>query len=260
MSRPTTPQTHRSHARAAAIAAALALAFAALLTGLPGGSGPAPAIAGCGKLNAEPRIVSNYAKPFADQYDKKLRVAVQRGRAAVTNWRVQLYTFGGFLLGESKYEKRMAKSDIAKMKLRVPLQPGRYTLVTKGTVHGCGEVERDQIVSFRDCLSKLPIKFVTKPGGTAADYRGWVSVKIAPKPVWAPLGDIRGTLTNFSGDIYGRAELPRGERKLIGSQTLDFKLKSGGLQPGGYTVNVTGKARQPRSCGDLSKSTVLQFG
>jgi hypothetical protein len=260
MSRPTRQPPHRSRARFAALAAAIALAAAALLAGLPGGSGPATAIAGCGKLNAEPRIVSRYAKPFADQYDKKLSVAVERGRAAVTGWRVQLYTFGGYLLGESKPDERMAKSDVARMRLRVPLQPGKYTLVTKGTVRGCGEVERDQVVSFRDCLEELPIKFVTKPGGTASDYRGWVSLKIAPKPLWAPLGDVRGTLTSFAGDIYGRAELPRGERKLIGTQTLDFKLKSGGLQPGGYTVNVTGKARQPRSCGDLSKSTVLQFG
>ena len=66
-------------------------------------------------------------------------------------------------------------------------------------------------------------------------------------------------MSNFDGDVFGTAELPRGSRKLIGEQTLDFKLKSGGLQKGGYSVYVTGKARQPNQCGNLSKSTSLHF-
>lgn len=249
--------------RAVAVALALALAAAAALSlsgGIGGQSGaPTPAEAGCGHLNVKPQVVSRYPKVFANQYEKKLKVSVQRGRAAVRDWRVQLYTFGGFLLGESEIDKKMSSTDTATMKLRVPMQAGKYTLVTKGTVRGCGEVERDEVVNFRGCLNKLPITFIDKPGGTAADYGRYLSVKIAPKPVWAPLVDIYGTLSNFDGDVYGKAELPRGQRKLIGEQYLNFKLKSGGLESGGYSVYVTGKARQPRSCGDLAKSTSLKF-
>lgn len=243
------------------LGAVWALASVLLLSGGVGGSNgtPAPAAAGCGSLKVTPEVISNYPKVFASQYDKKLRVSVQRGRSSVRDWQVQLYTFGGFLLGESEVEAKMSRTDTATMKLRVALQPGKYTLVTKGAVGGCGELERDEVVSFRDCLDKLPILFVEKPGGMAADYGKYVSVKIAPKPVWAPLTDIFGSLSNFNGDIFGKAELPRGQRKLIGEQFLDFKLKSGGLQPGGYSVYVTGKARQPRECGDLSKSTTLKF-
>ncbi len=246
---------------AGALAIALLMALALLLSGGIGGSGgsPATAEAGCGKLKVRPQVVSRYPKVFANQYEKKLKVSVNRGRAAVTDWRVQLYTFGGFLLGESEIDKRMSKSDTATMKLRLPMQPGKYTLVTKGTVRGCGELERNEVINFRDCLNKLPITFVDKPGGTAADYGRYLSVKIAPNPVWAPLVDIYGTLSSFEGDVYGKAELPRGQRKLIGQQTLDFQLKSGGLDSGGYSVYVSGKARQPRSCGDLSKTTVLKF-
>lgn len=250
-------------ARNASGALLLACALALILTfsGGVGGSGgsPATAEAGCGKLKAHPQVVSRFPKIFANQYEKKLKVSVTRGRGAVRDWRVQLYTFGGFLLGESEVDKTMSSSDSATMKLRVALQPGKYTLVTKGTVRGCGEVERDEIINFRDCLNNLPITFVDKPGGTAADYGRYLSVKIAPKPVWAPLVDIYGTLSSFDGDVYGKAELPRGQRKLIGTQSLNFELKSGGLDSGGYSVYVSGKARQPRSCGDLSKSTVLKF-
>jgi hypothetical protein len=257
------PARHEPRLRPRGVLGLIAILAVAVLVSIGGaaglGGGPDSAAAGCGRLNADPHVISRYPKPFAAQFEKKLRVSVQRGRAKVRDWRVQLYTFGGYLLGESKIDKRMAGTDTASMKLRQALQPGKYTLVTKGTVRGCGEVELDQVVSFRDCLGKLPIKFVEKPGGTAADYGRYLSIKIAPKPLWAPLGDIRGSVSNFDGDVYGRAELPRGEGKLIGTQTLDFKLKSGGLQPGGYSVYITGKARQPRSCGDLSKSTVLEF-
>lgn len=221
--------------------------------------GPARAQASCGSLDVEPVVISRYPKMFANQYDKKMRIAVARGRQAVRNWRVELYTFGGFLLGKSRFDDSMSRNDRAKLNLKLAMQPGKYTLVTKGEVRGCGLIERFDVVSFRDCLSKLPIKFIDKPGGTASDYGDFLSVKIAPNPVFAPLTDIHSTLTNFDGDIFGKAELPRGKRQLIGEQFLDHKLKSGGLQPGGYTVYVTGKARQPRECGNLAASANLTF-
>jgi hypothetical protein len=244
-----------------ALTLALVLALLLLLSGGVGGSGgdPATAEAGCGKLRVKSEVVSRYPKVFANQYEKKLKVRVQRGGTPVRDWRVQLYTFGGFLLGQSKTDKRMSGTDTASMKLKLPLQPGKYTLVTKGKVGGCGELELNEVVNFRDCLNKLPIEFVDKPSGSASDYGRYLSVQIQPKAVWAPLVDIFGTLSNFDGDVYGKAELPKGSGKLIGRQPLDFKLKSGGLDQGGYSVYVTGKARQPKSCGDLAKSTTLKF-
>lgn len=240
---------------------ACALALLLLLSGGVGGSGGKPdlAEAGCGALKVRTQVISKYPKAFAAQFDEKLRIAVNRGRSRVRNWQVQLYTFSGFLLGESDVDKKMEADDKAAIKLRLAVQPGSYTLVTKGEVRGCGEVERDEVVKFRGCLRKLPIDFVEKPGGTAADYGRYVSVKIAPKPAWAPISDVYGTLSSFNGDVFGKAELPHGRRKLIGRQFLDFKLKSGGLRSGGYSLYVAGKARQPRSCGDLSKSTTLRF-
>lgn len=221
--------------------------------------GPDRAEAACGTLKVKPVVISNFPKIFADQFDKKLRVSVSRRGSAVRDWRVELYTFGGFLLGKSPFDKSMASADRAVIKLRLPVQPGQYTLVTKGEVRGCGLVERNDVVAFRSCLNKLPISFIDKPGGTAADYGKYLSVKIAPDPVFAPIIDVRSTLSSFDGDIFGKAELPAGQRKLIGEQVLDHKLKSGGLEPGGYSIDVTGKARQPRECGNLEKSTALRF-
>ncbi len=251
----------RGPARIVALIAAIgAIAALLLIAGLAGdGGAPTAAQASCGSLKVQTEVVSKFPKVFANQYDKKLRISVKRSGDSVRHWRAELYTFGGYLLGRSKWDSRMASTDRAALKLRQSMQPGRYTLVVKGTVGGCGELERDQVVNLRGCLNSLPIKFIDKPGGTAADYGRYLSVKIAPKSVWAPLKDIRGTLSNFEGDVYGTAELPRGSRKLIGEQFLDFKLKKGGLQKGGYSVYVTGKARQPKQCGNLVKNTSLNF-
>lgn len=215
--------------------------------------------AACGSLKAKPVVISRFPKMFANQYDERMRVAVSRGGAPVRNWRVELYTFGGFLIGKSEFDENMAGSDRASVDLRLAIQPGQYTLVTKGEVGGCGLIERTDVVAFRGCLNKLPIDFIDKPGGTAADYGDFLSVKVAPDPIFAPITDVHSTVSSFDGDVVGRAELPAGQRKLIGEQFLDHELKRGGLSPGGYSVFVTGKARQPRECGDLSKSTTLRF-
>lgn len=255
-------KTGGSVPRTALFASAIALiAGLLLLSGSSNGpgSGPTPATASCGSLKVQAEVVSKFPKVFANQYDKKMRISVKRGGSHVRHWRVELYTFGGFLLGKSDYKSKMSSTDQTSMKLRVPMQPGKYTLVVKGDVGSCGELELDKVLNFRSCLNSLPIHFADKPGGTAADYGRYLSVKIAPKGVWAPLNDIRGTLANFDGEVFGTAELPRGSRKLIGEQPLDFKLKNGGLQKGGYSVYITGKARQPKQCGNLAKSTSLRF-
>ena len=95
-----------------------------------------------------------------------------------------------------------------------------------------------------------PSAFPDKPGGTAADYGRYLTVKVAPKSVWSPL---KRTFTAPSRTSMVTSMEPRsspGSRKLIGEQPLDFKLKNGGLQTGGYSVYVTGKARQPKQCGN----------
>ena len=55
--------------------------------------------------------------------------------------------------------------------------------------------------------------------------------------------------------------MPKGYKKLIGQQYLNHKLKRK-LQKGGYSVTVTGKAPQPRACGnkDQNNHTQVQVG
>lgn len=43
--------------------------------------GPARADAACGSPKVKPVVISNFSKVFANQYDKKMRVAVARGRS-----------------------------------------------------------------------------------------------------------------------------------------------------------------------------------
>ena len=224
------------------------------------GSGPGIARAGCGGLKAEVVPMSRFPKAFASQYRRKLRVRVERRKGSVRKWHVELYTFSGFLLGKSKTDERLSRGEVAKIKLKQAMQPGPYTVVVKGKAGGCGERETADIIRLRGCLGKLPIKFVKRPKGLASDYNsgGFVSVKVAPRPAWAPLRKIESTLSGFDGIVYGTAELPPGSKRLIGEQFLDHELTRN-LEPGEYSISVTGKAPQPKSCGDTSRSTVLKF-
>ncbi len=140
------------------------------------------------------------------------------------------------------------------------MQPGPYTVVVKGDILGCGESETSDTVKLRGCLGKLPIQFFNKPKGEAEAYNrgGYVSIGIRPRSGWSPIRKIHSMLTDFDGVVYGRAELQKGSRKLIGEQYLNHKLKRK-LTKGGYSIYVKGKAPQPRACGEKTKTKTLHF-
>lgn len=248
---------------ASLLAGIVLLAIVLLLSGRVGGSahgGPEAAVAGCPNLRAEVEAVSRFPKPFASQYKRKLKLQVFNRTGNVVKWHVELYTFSGFKLGQSKDKKNLRFGDTATVKLRQSMQPGPYTVVVKGEIFRCGESETSDVVKLRGCLGKLPIKFPVKPKGNAADYNsgGFVSVGIEPRSSWAPIKKIKSTLSDFNGTVYGTAELPRGSRKLIGRQFLNHELTRN-LGAGQYSVYVEGKAPQPRSCGDKTKTAILRF-
>ena len=239
---------------------ALALIFSGTVGGSPSGSGPDAAAAGCGGIRAKVEAVSRFPRPFASQYQKKLRIQVFNRTGNVKKWHLELYTFSGFYLGKSKAKSWLEWGEKAAIKLRQGLQPGPYTVVVKGDVLHCGESQASSTIKLRNCLNKLPIKFFNKPKGLASDYNrgGYVSVGIEPKSAWAPIKGIRSTLSDSEGVVYGEAELPKGQRKLIGQAYLNNKLKRE-LHPGDYSVFVQGKAPQPRSCGEKTKTATLTF-
>lgn len=246
-----------------AIALALLLALFLLLSGGVSGtaSGPDFAHAKCKGIfvkSIDP--VSKFPKPFASQYTKKLRVQIFNYTGSIKRWWVELYSFSGDRLGRSKTKKWLTWGTKAAIKLKQPMQPNNFTVVLKGEVKGCGFGEASDTIRLRNCLNKLPVKVFNRPQGRAADYNngGYVSVGIEPRSGWSPVRNIESTLTSFSGVTYGKADLPRGFRKLIGQQYLNHKLQRT-LVPGDYTVTITGRAPQPRSCGDKSKTVALKF-
>lgn len=245
----------------------LLLALLLLLMGGVSGTGNGPAVAHAKKCNGikvkEIRPITKFPRPFASQYRKKMRVQIFNRTGGVHKWKVELYDFSGTKLGTSKRTSRkkyLYWGDTATIKLRQAMQPAKFTLVLKGEVQGCGFSEGSDTVKLRNCLNKLPVKAFNKPRGRAEDYNngGYVSVGIEPRPGWAPIKKVKSTLTSFSGVKYGTAKLPRGYRKLIGQQYLNHKLKRT-LTSGDYTVFIQGKAPQPRSCGDKSKTVTLKF-
>jgi hypothetical protein len=251
---------------AGAMTIALVLALFMILTGGVSGTGNGPerAAAGCSGIKVkEIKPITKYGAPFAAQYTRKMRVEVFNYTGGVHKWKVELYDFSNNRLGSSKRtgsNDYLYWGDTATIKLKRPMQPNGYTLVLKGDVAGCGFSEAPDPIRLRSCLKTLPIKAFDRPQGKASDYNsgGYVSVGVIPKDGWQPIRNVQSTLTSSSGVVYGQAELQRPFKKLTGKAYLDHKLTRT-LVPGDYTVFITGRANQPRSCGDKSKSIGLKF-
>jgi hypothetical protein len=207
---------------------------------------------GCGKLPVKAKVLSKYGENFALQYTKKVPVYVETKGPTIHDAQIQLYTFQGFRLGKSKRLGDFAVGAKGRAKLKFPMQAGKYTLVVKGTVAGCGELQMAKVVRFRDCRDKLPLKFPNKPGGNAADYGAFLSVGLETRgPV---IRKLIGRVYSFDGEFFGKGKLG----VLFGTAVLHNRLRKP-LQAGGYSLIVEGRIDQPRECGTKSTSTVLKF-
>lgn len=233
--------------RACLVALALVAAAAAVLAQPPDASARS-----CKQLPVKAKVLSKFGDRYALEYTKKVPVYAETRGPTIRNWQIQIYTFQGFKLGESKKLGDFSIGDKGRAKLRFPMQAGKYTLVIKGTVAGCGELQRTKVVSFRDCREKLPIKFPDRPGGQAADYGGFLSVQLETRgPV---IRKLTGRVYSFDGELFGRGRLG----VLFGTAFLHNRL-SKPLQAGGYSLVVEGRIDQPHECGIKSTNAVLKF-
>ncbi|HVA19590.1 MAG TPA: hypothetical protein VMU55_05410, partial [Solirubrobacteraceae bacterium] len=139
---------------------------------------------------------------------------------------------------------------------RYPLQPGAYTLYAEGAPNAdasCGPKHSSRVLRFRACSASLPVLFGQPPGGSAADYEGFLSVTLGSR---GPLiRELNISLSNFAGDLFGSTRLP----VLFGTVTVDIRLTRP-LAPGGYTITVSGSiSSQPRPCERPSAHQTLTF-
>ncbi len=206
-----------------------------------------------GGLPASGKVVGDFAKPYASAYEKKVPIYVETDGPALSNVHVELYTFDGVKLGESKEFGDFSVGDTGRVKLRFPMQAGKFTLVIKGVAEGCSnERERSQVIRFHECSDALPLEFPQRPHGQASDYGGYVSVRVRTAGV--TVRELRGTLSDLDGRIFGRSRL----KALFGTATLDNRLTRG-LEPGSYSFTVSGFPDQPRKCGRKQTSVSLRF-
>ncbi|MGI8460447.1 MAG: hypothetical protein ACR2OC_02250 [Solirubrobacterales bacterium] len=236
------------------------LVFLLVLGSTPSGSpiGTPSAEARCGeRLAAKYNVVSRYPKLYALQYKKRLKVSVTTHHGPLVEWQVQLYTFQGQLLGQSKRKSTLNNTKTAKVKLRFPIQEGKFTLVVKGYPRGChAESVTSDVVRFSGCTTKLPLKFPDKPGGIASDYGGFLSVPVESRN-GALIKRPESEVFSFGGEFFGRSI--DDYKVVFGRVTFNNKLVKP-LRAGGYTVIVSGRIDQPRQCGDKTAQTELTFG
>ena len=247
---PSRPRARSGPRLVAALAAALLLGVVV----------PQAASAQAGCITTLPVKVTLPDGLFAAAYTRDIRVRLDSGGLRIRNVRADMYTFGGRRMGAS--EARRAVHGAATLTLRLgrdfaPMQVGGYTLVLRGEPNAsrsCGTKQVARVVKFRDCRQTLPIAFPDPPGGSAADYEGYLSVPVRSK---GPLvRDLTSTVYGFDGSLLGHA---RGLRTLFGETTLDHALLRP-LTPGSYTVVVEGLLdEQPRVCGRKRAQASMTF-
>lgn len=224
---------------------ALALAFAA------------PSVASADCITRLPVKVSFPKGDFAISYPKSIPVRVTSTGPRIRNMRVAMYTFKGTKLGEVAAKKTMVHQKTLTMKLRYgAAQSGKYTLMVTGEPNAnrsCGPKEYHRVVTLKDCITRLPITFPKPPGGSAADYEGYVSQPIMSKN-GTLLKDLVATLYDDTTNTRGTGKL----KALFGKATLDVKLSSK-LTPGRYRLVIEGTAPQPASCGAKTVAQTLTF-
>lgn len=227
------------------------VAFACACTG--SGSG---APSGC--ITTLPVTVSLHS-PFAGSYRGSIKLAVSTNGPPIRNLTGTLYTFSGVPIATGKFRHTIFSTNDLTLKLKrgfPVLQAGSFTLGLFGEPNAnpsCGPKHTFKVIRFLPCLTTLPITFPNLPGGRASDYGSNLTINVASKGF--VMRNVNVSLSTFAGDSVGSKHF----NVLFGEVTPTFNIP-GGLQPGGYTVFVSGVIKdQPASCGPKTAKAVMTF-
>ncbi|HTR75116.1 MAG TPA: hypothetical protein VMH33_07630 [Solirubrobacterales bacterium] len=244
-----------------AVLAAAAILLAVSLAA-PGGTPVplAPQTAGaCGVLPVSVRVKTKFPQVYARQYKKAIPVELtNRGGYRVGGLYVQVYTFGGLRLGSSPAvgNLRAGNTKQTTIKLGFPIQTGKVTFVVKGTNKGCPPGESiSHVVAFHSCKTQLPLTFPNPPGGFASDYGEYLSVPAEAEEGQA-IFHARSRVYKFDGQFVG--EDIDHYSLIYGKVTFNNRLRRR-LAKGGYTMVVTGRLNQPKSCGAKTAQVSMGF-
>jgi len=189
---------------------------------------PASASAGC--ITTLPVKVADLS-PFATSYPTKVPVKITTKGPVIRFVRVEMYSFAGKKVAQGRLSGPLRGTKTVVMKLLVGLKNGGYSLIVKGEPNAnrsCGPKEHKKIVTFGDCADTLPVTFPEPPGGKAADYGDYLSVKV--HPTGKGLHGLVGRLFSFAGEDLGEGR----RDTLTADDFVNVKLTRR-LTPGGYT-------------------------
>jgi hypothetical protein len=223
---------------------------AALLTA----AAATPASAGARCITRLP-LRASLPNPYASSYRDVLPVRVQTKGPTIRFLRVELYTFAGEKLGEGRRAGPLRSSAKLRLRLRFPMQVGSFTLVATGEPNrdrSCGPKQLFKVLRFRDCPSVLPVSFPSPPGGVAADYQDYLSVKVTTKG--GLMHDLLGSVATPGGETIGDGQLS----VLFATAPLDMRLTRR-LAPGEYRVTVQGRLDQAPGCPAAQARLALRF-
>jgi hypothetical protein len=100
--------------------------------------------------------------------------------------------------------------------------------------------------------TRLPLRVLSRPGGKARDYEGYLSIPVAATS--GTLTDVYAAAYTFGGRRIGSVS----RRRLSGRTQIDIRLRER-LRAQGYTVVITGQPDPNRFCGPKRREIVLRF-
>jgi hypothetical protein len=194
---------------------------------------------------------------YAASWTRTMRIDVRTNGPAIRSLSVSVSTFHGDQLGKGSLRRTLTSVGSIILKLKYPMQPGRYTLYFYGFPNSdpsCGPKHMSSVLRLSSCGSQLPVNFLNTPQGYAAAYGGWYSFEVRPQNGML-LKNLNSTLSTFSGMPIGSKRIP----VLFGDLTISIPLHQA-IQPGGYTLNVAGfPPGRPLSCGPAHATKTLTF-
>ncbi len=194
---------------------------------------------------------------YAASWTRTMRIDVKTNGAAIRGLSVSVSTFHGDLLGKGSLRRTLTSTGSIRLRLKYPMQPGRYTLFFYGFPNSdpsCGPKHMSAVLRLSSCASQLPITFLNTPQGYAADYQGWYSFEVQPQNGML-MKNLTATLSTFSGNSIGQKKIA----VLFGDLTVSIPLNRA-ILPGPYTLDIGGfPPGRPIACGPAHATKTLTF-
>jgi hypothetical protein len=195
---------------------------------------------------------------YAASWVKTLDVyVVPQDGVSLQNLDVSISTFSGQELGSVVVKGSFSKGQEIKIKLKYPMQEGKFSLYFKGSPNAnpdCGPKHLAAIIKMTGCGDKLPVKIIDTTEGYASSYGNYYSFGLESVNGQL-LKNLKVSMASFGGQELGKSSIP----VLFGTLKVNLPISSR-IYSEKYSITVSGYPPQrPVACGTVSVEKTVRF-